>query len=292
MILEPEMYSDLTVLAISFATVIFVIFCLKSVVFLFSHGMGTLNKNRGKERITKYVLDKGRRGKKFLSAAILAILIFCLYLISRNFIFSIFSAICLWIYIIGFLNNFEEKRKQLLSGQIVEFLSNMAVMLKAGNTVRNVFKSSAGCFKNPLNKYLVDMANELELNFTLDETLDRFSRRCRSREVDLLVSSLKINSRIGGDLIPIIDSVADSIRHNLKLKSKINIMSLQSRYSGNIISILPIIILILMCIFFNDTVMNFFSTGAGIISLVIGGSLEIAGIFIIKKIIGSGNSSR
>ncbi len=285
------MYSDLLFFAISFIAIILMLYGLKNIAHLFSPGVRILNKYRsyGEISIVKYILDRGRSGKKILGVVIFAILSFCLFLLSRNFIFSIFSGICLWIYIIDFLNGFEKKRKDLLNNQIVEFLNNMAVMLKAGNTIRNIFKSSAGYFKNPLNKYLVDTANELELNFTLDEALDRFSGRCRSREVDLLVSSLKINNKIGGDLISIIDSVSNSIRHNLKLKSKVKTMSLQSRYSGNIISIFPIIVLILMCIFFSDTVMDFFSTGAGIISLAAGGALEIIGIVIIKKIIGIEN---
>src|SRR4030066_29447 len=109
----------------------------------------------------------------------------------------------------------------------------------------------------------METANELELNSTLDGALDRFSQKCRSREADLLASSLKINNKIGGDLIPILDNVTDSIRHNLKLKSKIQTMSIQSRYSGNIISIFPVIVLILMCIFMKEAVMLFFYRGGG-----------------------------
>jgi len=280
------MYSDLLIFAVSFITILLILFPLKNIVYLSGPGFGIPDRSHFKKRIVKYIVDGDRYGRKFTGIIIFVVLAICLFLISKNLVFSIFSGACLWIYIIDFLNSFEERRKNLLNNQIVEFLNYMAVMLKSGNTVRNIFKSSSGCFKNPLNDYLADTANELELNFTLDEALDRFSERCRSREVDLLISSLKINARIGGDLIPIIDSVADSIRYNLKLKSKMMTMSLQSRYSGNIISIFPIIILIMMCIFFNDSIMDFFSTMAGIISLTVGGILEIAGIFLTKKIIG------
>jgi len=280
------MRSNLLFFAVSFMAILFLLFSLKNIFYLTGSGLEAPHSKIFRKRIVKYIAGGGKFGRKITGFVIFAILAISLFLISKNFIFSIFSSGCLWIYIIDFLNGFEERRRNQLNNQIVEFLSYMAVMLKSGNTVRNIFKSSSGCFKNPLNDYLVDMAGELELNFTLDEALDRFSERCRSREVDLLVSSLKINDRIGGDLIPIIDSVADSIRYNLKLKSKMMTLSLQSRYSGNIISIFPVIILVLMCIFLNDAVMDFFSTMAGIVSLALGGTLEIAGIFITKKIIG------
>ncbi|GAI09103.1 unnamed protein product [marine sediment metagenome] len=150
--------------------------------------------------------------------------------------------------------------------------------------MRSIFKESANWFKDPLSTHLLEVANELELNSTLDEVLDRFSQKCRSREANLLVSSLKINNRIGGDLISILDNIADSMRHNLKLKSQIKTMSLQSRYSGNIISIFPIIVLVLLYIFMNKTVVDFFSTSPGVILLFIGGVLEIAGVIVMKKI--------
>ncbi len=154
--------------------------------------------------------------------------------------------------------------------------------------MRSIFKDSANWFKDPLSTYSLEVANELELNSTLDEALDRFSEKCRSREANLLVSSLKINNKIGGDLISILDNIADSMRHNLKLKSQIKTMSLQSRYSGNIISIFPIIVLVLLYIFMNKTVLDFFSTSLGIILLFIGGVLEIAGVIVMKKIINIG----
>ena len=187
-----------------------------------------------------------------------------------------------------FLNGLEEKRKNLLNIQLVEFINDMTVLLKAGRTVRSVFKDSAGRFKDPLKAHLFKTANEMELNSTLDEALDGFSEGCRSREVDLLTSSLKINNKIGGDIISMLDAISESVRHNLKVKSQIKTMSLQSRYSGNIISLFPVIVLIAMCIFMDRTVLDFFSTGPGKILLITGGVLEIAGVMTIKRIISFG----
>ena len=279
---------EILVSVISFISIIFLLFGLKNIVSTYGSGIRVLSpgKNYREIRIIKFIINKWETGKKVLIIILFFILTLCIYLLSGNLVFGLFTGICLEIYILDLFKSFEEKRKDLLNSQLIEFLNNMAVMLKAGNTVRSIFKSSAGLFKEPLGIYLTETANELELNSTLDEALDRFSQKCRSREADLLASSLKINNKIGGDLIPILDNVTDSIRHNLKLKSKIQTMSVQSRYSGNIISIFPVIVLILMCIFMKEAVMGFFSTAVGVTLLIIGGILEIAGIAAIKKITG------
>ncbi len=279
---------EILVSVISFISIIFLLFGLKNIVSTYGSGIRVLSpgKNYREIRIIKFIINKWETGKKVLIIILFFILTLCIYLLSGNLVFGLFTGICLEIYILDLFKSFEEKRKDLLNSQLIEFLNNMAVMLKAGNTVRSIFKSSAGLFKEPLGIYLMETANELELNSTLDGALDRFSQKCRSREADLLASSLKINNKIGGDLIPILDNVTDSIRHNLKLKSKIQTMSIQSRYSGNIISIFPVIVLILMCIFMKEAVMGFFSTAVGVTLLIIGGILEIAGIAAIKKITG------
>lgn len=267
-------------------TIISLLYGLKKAVSVFSlkTKISYENRNYRESKVIKFLINIYGAGRRILSVFIFIVLILFFYLLSRNIIFSLFVSLCLEIYILDLLNGLGEKRKELIHSQLIEFISNMTVLLKAGKTVRSIFKESANWFKDPLSTHLLEVANELELNSTLDEALDRFSQKCRSREANLLVSSLKINNRIGGDLISILDNIADSMRHNLKLKSQIKTMSLQSRYSGNIISIFPIIVLVLLYIFMNKTVVDFFSTSPGVILLFIGGVLEIAGVIVMKKI--------
>lgn len=285
-----EIWDEILISTASFLAIIFLLYGLKGVISASSLKTRTISKNRSysENKVVKYLTNIYRTRRKILSVLIFIVLALVFYLLSGNFIFSLFVSICLEIFILDMLKGLKEKRKDLLHSQLIEFIGNMTVMLKAGKTVRNIFKDSIGWFKEPLSVYLLEIANELELNTTLDEALNRFSEKCGSREVDLLTSSLKINNKIGGDLISILDNIADSMRNNLKLKSQVKTMSLQSRYSGNIISIFPIIVLILLYIFMNKTILDFFSTGMGIILLFIGGILEVAGIIVIKKITGTG----
>jgi len=290
LILETKIWDELIISTATFLAAIFLLCGLKGVISASSLKSRTISKNRSysENKAVKYLANIYRTSRKILSVLIFIVLVLVFYLLSGNFIFSLFVSVCLEIFILDMLKGLKEKRKDLLHGQLIEFIGNMTVMLKAGKTVRNIFKDSIGWFKEPLSVYLLEIANELELNTTLDEALNRFSEKCGSREVDLLTSSLKINNKIGGDLISILDNIADSMRNNLKLKSQVKTMSLQSRYSGNIISIFPIVVLILLYIFMNKTILDFFSTGMGIILLFIGGILEVAGIIVIKKITGTG----
>lgn len=247
------------------------------------------NKNNKSDSFWKTVYRRyyycSGKSKKIFLAAICVILSLLFYLLFRNFVLSMFIGICLTIFIASELESFKNKRKNLLHKQLIEFINNMMVMLKAGRTVRNILKDSTEVVKDPLRIYLNELVQELELNFTLDCVLENFSKNCKSKEVNLLVGALEINNRIGGDLIFILGSVAGTLQHSLKFKSQIKTMTLQSRYSGNIISFFPILVLISLFIFAGDSLRAFFSTGFGTILFLVGGCFEIAGILAIKNII-------
>lgn len=272
-------------------TVISGLFGLKKLMMVRSISMNLISikgSSYSDGKVFKNWLARHRLNRKILIFLSLIVFSLLFYLFFGNFIFSLFLTICSIIFILDFIGGIDSRRKDLLHNQLIEFVNNMIIMLKAGKTVRNIFKDSVNWSKKPLKKYLKKMVNELELNFTMDEALDRFALRCDSREIKLLVSALKINNKIGGDLIIILSNINDTLQYSLKAKSQIRTMTLQSKYSGNIISFFPIFVLIALYIFMNDTVRIFFSSSLGSILLLVGGSLEIAGIIVIKKILNIG----
>ena len=212
-----------------------------------------------------------------------AVLLF--FLVFRNIFFSIFLGICLYIISLEIIRSINEKRLEILHYQLIDFLVNMIVMVRSGRTVRNIIKDSTRWTKNPLNSYLKHLSNQLELNILFDDALDDFAGRCYSREAILIVTALKLNNKIGGDIVSILGSIVGTLQQSLKLKTSARTLTLQSRYSGTIIALLPVIVLISLFFFLNDVVSGFFGSRIGNILLITGGSLEIAGILIIRKIL-------
>lgn len=248
------------------------------------HGQSTLNfKKYNENKFYKLWAVKLRWNRK-MSIVLLAIpLILIFYALCKNIIFSIFLCTVTVIVISSFLGSLKSRKEEILHGQLIEFINNTIIMLKAGKTMRNIFKESLSWVKNPLQAYLKKLINRLELNFSFDNALDTFVDSCGGNEARLLVSALKINNRIGGDLLFILSSIAETLQNSLKARSSARTITLQSRYSSNIIAFFPVVILIFLYIFMNSSVSDFFSSRIGNICLIIGGSLEIAGIFLIKK---------
>ena len=233
--------------------------------------------------------DRIRVLNKLKNPCIFILLMAVFSLWFNNILVGFFIAICITVFISGIFKGREEKRLYRLHHQLIDLIGHINIMLRAGKTLRYIFLNAWPKFEPPLGTYLKEVAENIEINPDLEEILEIFEKRSGSNEVKLITSGLKICNRIGGDMVQVLNSVSSTLRQNLKSRSRLNTLVLQSKYSANIISLFPIIALIALYIFYGDIIMDFFSSGTGIIVLVAGGVLEFAGIVIMKKVIDTGS---
>ncbi|MDZ7837428.1 MAG: type II secretion system F family protein [Actinomycetota bacterium] len=226
-----------------------------------------------------------RRKKVFSGLGLLA-LAGVFMVLFRHLVFSSLLAICIMLAIDEFLMGVKRKENDALHLQTISFISYMILMLKAKKTVRQIFKSYLGHAKKPLKVHLEIMVNQLQLSVPLNRALDNLYVRCESREIKLLASALKINDKIGGNLVFILENISRSLKHSLQAKSKVSTLTIQSRFSATIISLFPIAALTGLYFLMGDMVKDFLDSGFSNIVLTIGGLLEVAGIIAIKKVVG------
>lgn len=242
-------------------------------------------------RFFDYFKDfKLNKKTRFIGILVFSLPTVVFFIIFRNIVFSLFLSICIVFVFLEIVSAMAEKRAVTLNNQLMEFIVNMIVKLRAGKTVRKIIKEDSSLLKTPLGNYIKILSGQLDLNISFDSAMDDFVKNCATRETLLLVTALKLNNRIGGDLVFILDNIIGTLRDSLKVKSSINTSTLQSRYSGSIIAIMPVIILVFMFFAMSNSLHDFFSSKAGNISLIAGALLEIAGIIVIRKILGAGRT--
>jgi tight adherence protein B len=208
------------------------------------------------------------------------------YIFFKNILLALFMSACLSVYAIDALKGRDEVLAQNLHRQIIEFLEHMVIMLGAGKTLRYIFLNSWKKFPDPIGKCLKKVAENIEINPDLEDVTAVFENTIKTREAKLIASGIRINNKIGGDIVILLNSISKTLRENLRLKSHLDSLTLQSRFSANIIGILPVASLMFLYFFHSDRMLDFFSRPSGMIVLIIGGSLEITGIIILKKITG------
>ena len=225
------------------------------------------------------------RRKKYTILIFFMILFITLLIFFRNIMLAAFVAVmgsCIFIEII---DGIIRKRKEALDIQLIEFITNIIIMLKAGKEIRQIFKESLAFIKKPLSNYLKIMVSEVELNISMDNALDNFALNIGGKEAVLLSNAIKINRKIGGNLLFILENIIKTLQENLKIRSNLKTQTAQSRFSGNFISLFPIAGFIFMYFSMNSSLKEFLLSKPGSILLAAGAILEFSGFFIIKKIL-------
>jgi len=229
---------------------------------------------------------KSPKGRKAVSLAVFIVLGLILFLWFGNIMLALIISACISIYALDLLYSLQKAAEGRLHRQLINFLEHMIIMLRAGKTIRHIFLNSWPKFKPPLGSHLKYTAERLEVDPDLETALNLFEKRSGSREAGLIAAGIKINSRVGGDLVVLLESISITLRKSLRSRARMENLTLQSRFSANVISFFPIAALILLYMFYSASIIDFFLAPAGNIILVAGGSLEIAGIIFMKKITG------
>jgi len=225
------------------------------------------------------------KGRKYAILVFFILLFITLFIFFKNIMLAAFMAVmgsCIFIEII---DGIIRKRKEALDIQLIEFITNIIIMLKAGKEIRQIFKESLAYIKKPLSSYLKILVSELELNISMDNALDNFAINTESKEVVLFSNAIKINRKIGGDLLFILENIIKTLRENLKIRSSIKTQTAQSKFSGNFISLFPLAGFIFMYFSMDSSLKEFLFSKPGSILLATGAILEFSGFFIIKKIL-------
>jgi tight adherence protein B len=223
--------------------------------------------------------------KKYSALVFFSILLLIFLILFGNIVLAIFMAIMITGIFFEFMDGIIRKRKEALDIQLIEFVTNIIIMLKAGKEIRQIFKESLSFIKKPLNSFVRTLVSEVELNISMDNALDNFASGIGGREVSLLANAIKINRKIGGNLLYILENIIKTLQENMKIRSSIKTQTAQSRFSGNFISLFPLAGFMLMYFFLNSSLKEFLSSKLGGILLAIGAMLEFLGFFIIKKIL-------
>lgn len=227
------------------------------------------------------------RVEEFLGISILSA-IFCFLLI--------FYLTKLWyIALIGIIIGFKipdiyvgierKKRMKRLNSQLPEALSILSNGLRAGSSFTQAMSIAANELNTPIKDEFLRVIRDNAIGKTLDEALIAFSERTDDEDVDMLITGLIIQRKVGGNLAEILDTISETIRDRMRIRGEVKTLTAQGRLSAIIISVLPFVVAAFMFVINSDYIMELFKSTFGIIMVVGALIMQILGIFIIMKMV-------
>jgi tight adherence protein B len=181
------------------------------------------------------------------------------------------------------LRQFQRIKK--IDNQLVDALILISNSLKSGYSFMQGMELVAEEAPHPISSEFRRMLRETNLGYPVEQALDGLSERVPSEDLDLVVTVIKIQRQIGGNLSEILDKIVHTIRERIRIKGEINTLTAQGKLQGIILTLMPPAMAIGIYMMNPDFMMPLFTTLMGKMMLGAAFILQAIGGFFIKKIV-------
>ena len=141
----------------------------------------------------------------------------------------------------GYVAFMRRRRSNKLSEQLPDALDMMARSLRAGHALASSFKLVSSEMPSPINTEFARAFEEQNLGMPFERAVAQMTKRApANRDLKIFAVSVIVQKETGGNLVEIIEKIAETIRARYRFYGKLNTLTAEGRMSCYILAALPI----------------------------------------------------
>ena len=247
----------------------FGLICFLLIVFKYKRNIIFKNKNFCCNKNLKFIL-----------------LIFEFIIVSMflNIIYSLIINILILYFLWTLTVSRKQKNKKIIDKQILETIRLFRNYVSAGQSFAQTIESVSKQIKEPLSSEFKEISNKVNLGISLEKALKSSALNVSNEQYKFFTDALIISHSTGIKISDILLKIEESLNKKTDLASKIDVLTSQVRFSGNVVSFIPFVIVFLVYFFEQDMISTLFTTLIGNFVLLISVIMILTGTFIMKKI--------
>ena len=179
----------------------------------------------------------------------------------------------------------DQRRREKFNAQLPEALATMSNALRAGFSIAQAFDSVVEQGEKPMSEEFAILQQQLRVGMSFESALESMSERVGSDDLTLVTTAILISRKTGGNVTEIFDKISETIRGRMKIERKVKTLTSQGRLQGIIVSAMPILLGIAMCVLKPKLMIPFLTSMTGIICVAVMTVLIVLGWMMIRKII-------
>jgi tight adherence protein B len=177
------------------------------------------------------------------------------------------------------------RRQTLLSEQLSPMIDELARAAKTGRSLESCLTTVANDTPAPLGTELKYCTQKLSLGLNIDDAMSELPRRTGVMATTLLITALGVHRQTGGDLVHVLERLAQAMRDRVQFQGRLRAATAASRATAILMVILPPIILTFFIFRDPEYLTRLMSTTWGMRSLVAGFILEFVGAIWVWQIL-------
>ncbi|WP_202109662.1 type II secretion system F family protein [Bordetella sp. 02P26C-1] len=164
-------------------------------------------------------------------------------------------------------------------------LQALAASLRCGLSLPAALRHLLDYSEAPITQEFGLLLREHRVGVPFDTALQHLGERVPSEANILLVAALRVASQTGGALAETLERLAVTLREHQRMQDKVRTLTAQGRLQAWIVGALPLLLLVALSYLDPDAMHQMWTTTAGWITLAVVATLELAGIWLIRRIV-------
>ena len=176
------------------------------------------------------------------------------------------------------------RRCRAFENQLADALHLLASSLRAGLTLNSAIATLVREGLEPVSTEFGRAVHEVRLGTTLEDALDGIVRRTDSADMALVVVALRTAREVGGNLAEVLQTTAATMRERAEVRGQVRTLSAEGRFSAKVLVALPLLMGVYLFAFKRTYLEPLYTTGTGIMLLVVGGVLLVLGSVWLSRL--------
>jgi tight adherence protein B len=181
----------------------------------------------------------------------------------------------------------QSKRLVKFNDQLPDMLNLMVNGLRAGFSTLQAMEAVSKELPPPICDEFRRVVQEMQLGIPMEKSLANLLRRIPSEDLDFVITSINVQREVGGNLAEIMDIISFTIRERIRIKGDIKVLTSQVTYSGKILSLMPVFLLVILYFLNRDYILEMFTPQniiCGSIAVGAAGLLIVVGYLVMNKL--------
>jgi tight adherence protein B len=184
-----------------------------------------------------------------------------------------------------YVNVRKRKRLNAFNDQLGDTITLLANSLRSGFSIVQSMETVANQLPEPISAEFHRVTQEIGLGLHYEEALNNMLRRVPSDDLDLMITAINIQGRVGGNLAEILDTIGHTIRERVRIKGEIRVLTAQQMISGYILTALPVVLGLVLYLLNKEYIGRMFHDPCGWIMIGVSTIMIVIGFLIIRKIV-------
>lgn len=205
-----------------------------------------------------------------------------LFFASSSVVFACVGMLCIVVFLVAYVERQKEKRLIAIRETIPEALRSMSVCFEAGLSLLQTFKQVEQELDEPLASMFRQAAGRLEVGGTISDALMVF-KSSSLEELAFIAVALDVQHEVGGSMQQILNVARESVESEIELRRILRVQTAQAKLSAHVVSIMPLILVAIFSFIAEDFLAPFFQSTLGLCLLGLACSMQVFGIFLVRK---------